>query len=288
MSKYFDITHKRQETSTVPARPSAAEVAEVLEVVRHRVEPLNGVAPDLNTFRLGKSRKFELPEWKEQPVVFRAGKVNELAAEAYRMLRTRLMRTLAVSGNRSIVLSSASPAEGKTVTSMNLALCCAQITEMRVLVIDADLRRHGLTTMLGGLPEPGLTQALQKQCTFDEAIHTCNIPNLFFMGAGATGVSAPELFAGSSWKELIGWCAESFQMILVDAPPILPLSDFELIAQGCDNTLIVVRAHGPKRDYLKDAARHVDQSKFLGVVFNQTEVPVGDAYDAYYGATKAK
>jgi capsular exopolysaccharide synthesis family protein len=289
MSKYFDITHKRPEPSSTGSRPSAAELAEVIEVVRHRVEPASGAPADLNTHRFSKCRKITLPDWKDQPIVFhRNGKGNELASEAYRMLRTRLMRLLAASGNRSIVVSSCKPAEGKTLTTLNLAMCCAQISGLRILVIDADLRRRGVTAMLGELPEPGLAQLLQKQCSFEETIHSCNIPNLFFMAAGATSVSAPELFAGTRWKELIGWCAESFQIILVDAPPILPLSDFELIAQGCDNSLIVVRAHGPRREDLKNAARHIDPNKLIGVVFNQADLPDRSEYDAYYGGAKTR
>ena len=289
MSKYFDMTHKRQEVPIAGLRRPSAGVEEVLEVVRQKVRSGNGDAEDFNNHRLANCRNHPLPKWADQPVVFRNGEVLEAASEAYRMLRTRLMRLLKASGNRSIVLSSSMPSEGKTLTTLNLALCCAQIQGLNVLTIDADLRNRGLSRMLGEPSGPGLTQVLNRQADLDNAILSCDVPNLYFLGSGPNANYAPELFAGDRWKELIGLCAENFQMILVDAPPVLPLSDFELIAHGCDNILVVVRAHGASRELSKQAAQHIDQTKMLGIVFNSVDRYEHTAYnDKYYGTIQNK
>src|SRR5271163_1688965 len=226
MSKYFDMTHKRQEAPTAGARRPSAGVEEVMEVVRQNVRSESGNTDDFNSHRLASCRKLMLPKWEDQPVVFRNGEVLESASEAYRMLRTRLMRQLKASGNRSIVLSSSMPSEGKTLTTLNLSLCCAQIHGLNVLAIDADLRNRGLSRMLGEPAGPGLTQVLGRQANLENAIYSADVPNLYFLPSGPNASYTPELFAGDRWKELIGMCAENFQMILVDAPPVLPLSDF--------------------------------------------------------------
>jgi Mrp family chromosome partitioning ATPase len=115
----------------------------------------------------------------------------------------------------------------------------------------------------------------------ENAIFVTEQPNLYFLGAGSLSKPAPELYAGDRWRQLVGWCSETFQLVLVDSPPILPLADFEQIASGCDGVLVVVRAHKTQRDSLQKAVRRIDHNKLLGAVFNSADVENEGHYRSY-------
>jgi capsular exopolysaccharide synthesis family protein len=167
-----------------------------------------------------------------------------------------------------VVLTSSVSGEGKTLTGLNLALCCAQLHDLRVLLIDGDLCTRGLTGLLGNPPAPGLSEVLAGSAQPEQAIIATDLPNLHILGAGAPTVPSLELYASNRWKELVGWCGENFKLVLVDSPPILPLADFELMSAACDGVLLIVRALQTSRELLRKAAGAVDKKKFLGVVFN--------------------
>jgi len=196
------------------------------------------------------------------------------ALEAYRGLRTRLMHAQSKSGLRSIVITSSLPGEGKTLTTMNLGLCYAQLPEQRVLVIDGDMRTRGITSMLDHPSSPGLAEILSGDVGPDEAIVATNQKNLFILPAGSISSPPPELFTGTRWQEFLGHCGEMFKVILIDAPPIRPLADFELISAGCDGIVMVVRAHHGQRETLRKTASTLDKRKLVGVVFNATDVNI--------------
>jgi capsular exopolysaccharide synthesis family protein len=220
----------------------------------------------------------------ESTVFLRERESSHYAVEAFRALRTRLMRLQASKGLRSIALSSATPGEGKTVTTLNLGLCYAQLPDTRVLLIDGDLRSRRLTQCLGEPSAPGLAEVLSGEAHYDDAILATDNPNLHVLPAGNSPVGAPELLAGTAWKELIASCRESFKLILVDTPPVTPLADFELISAGCDGFVMVVRAHQAQRDVLQQAAGQIDKKKLLGVILNSTDAYSRSSYYEQYGA----
>jgi len=197
------------------------------------------------------------------------------------------MRSQAKAGLKSIAITSSLPGEGKTLTTMNLGLCYAQLPQQRVLVIDADLRTCGLTSMLDHPSTPGLAEVLAGEVTPDEAIVATNQKNLFVLPAGNVSSSPPELFTGSRWQEFLAHCSEMFKLVLIDTPPILPLADFELISVACDGVLMVVRAHHGQRETLQKTAGGVDPKKLLGLVFNATDVSRKDYYGYGYGSGKS-
>jgi len=276
MSKFLKQirnTETRGSDATPPAE--ALNAQQVLESVRGAERVSVAVATD----RLQSCRKIRLMGSATVPLLASNGEQGELAKDAYRALRTRLMRLQGMQGSRSIVVTSSIQGEGKTFTSLNLAVCCAQRSELRVLLVDADLRTRGLSGMIGYPSGPGLGEMLAGQVGFEEAICSTDLPNLYTVAAGSSAIPSPELFANSRWKEFIGWASESFKMILVDSPPILPLADFELLSHSCDGVLLVVRANNTQRETLQKAARHVESKKILGIVFNADE---GDGGQSYY------
>jgi protein-tyrosine kinase len=193
------------------------------------------------------------------------------AFEGYRALRTKLVRFQATQGIHSLVLTSAEAGAGKTVSITNLAFSVAQLPSQRVLLVDADLRTCGLSRALGALHTPGLAEILANEASFKAVTASTNVPNLYIVAAGQAKKPAADLFSGPRFKEFIGWCSETFTMILVDCPPMIGLADFEVVSAACDGVLLVIRARRTKRERLADLLPQLRDKKVLGVLFNGQE-----------------
>jgi capsular exopolysaccharide synthesis family protein len=177
-----------------------------------------------------------------------------------------------------VAITSAAKNDGKTLTATNLALCCSQLPQFPVLLIDGDLRTHGASRGIGHDQGPGLADVLSGRVARDAAVVATDVPNLHFVCAGDTRTPPPELFSGAPWKEFITWCKDNFKLVLVDCPPALPLADFELISASCDGILVIARARATNKEALERVLAQVDTHKLLGVTFNS----VGTQDHSYY------
>lgn len=279
MSKFFNETQKANQWAQQKLANQEMDVKEILDSLKQGP----AANPQAVESRLNQSRQVQVGNGNGARLVLNQGDASKAALEAYRGLRTRLMRMQAKTGHRSIAITSSLPGEGKTLTTMNLGLCYAQLPQQRVLVIDADLRTCGLTSMLDHPSTPGLAEVLAGEVTPDDAIVATNQKNLFILPAGTVLSSPPELFTGTRWQEFLAHCSEMFKLVLIDTPPILPLADFELISAACDGVLMVVRAHHGQRETLQKTAGALDPKKLLGVVFNATDLGGKDYYGYGYG-----
>ncbi len=279
MSKFFDQTVRARKTTTPLEAVNFSGVHQsFLESTPAVQLPVSG----LGSSRLEHCRKSSLLLSTFLQGQFKGSDTVEPAEESYRALRTRLLRAKASQGLRSVVITSAATSEGKTLTSLNLAICCAHLHDMQILLIDGDIRSRGLSRLLGNPPAPGLAEVLEGKSEPEKAVLSTDLANLYVLPAGSTNVPAPELFAGHRWQELIGWSSESFKLILVDSPPVLNLSDTELIGAACDGVLMVVRALHTPREILTKAAQQIDSKKLLGIVYNAVED--GSHHDYHYWA----
>lgn len=195
----------------------------------------------------------------------------EPVMESYRVLRTRLFRLRSSRELRSVVITSAVQGEGKTLTSLNLAMCCAQLHDMRVLLIDADIRSSGLTRLIGSPAVPGLAEVLAGTSSPEKAVLSTDVPNLHILCSGKPEIPPAELLASGRFQELLNWGNERFRLIILDSPPILNLPDMEMITAACDGALMVVRAQKTPRDVLQRSSSQIDPKKLLGVVYNAAE-----------------
>jgi protein-tyrosine kinase len=202
------------------------------------------------------------------------------AFEGYRALRTKLVRFQATQGVRSVVVTSAEAGEGKTVSIVNLGFSLTHLPSQRVLLVDADLRTCGLSRAVGALHAPGLAEVLADELPFKAATASTSVPNLYLVAAGRAHRPACDLFSGPKFKEFIGWCCETFTMILVDCPPMAGLADFEVVSAACDGVLIVIRAFRTKRERLANLVPQLQDKKVLGVLFNGHE---RDHHKSRYG-----
>jgi protein-tyrosine kinase len=279
MSKFFNETMKARNAAAPVDNLSSIEVRDFPAPAAISEQPL-----EPGTRGLQEYRKVQIPSSSLLQQRFKGSEWLESAEESYRALRTRLLRLRTSRDLRSVLLTSASQGEGKTMTSLNLAICCAQMPDLRVLLVDTDLRTGGLTKLLGYHGFPGLGEVLAGHCVGEKVILTTDHPNLFVLPVGSTDNQPAELLAGPKWQELVSHCQETFDLILVDSPPVLNLADVELLMPACDGVLIVVRAGHVRREVLEKSAKHFDPSKVLGLVYNGGDRASYERY--YYGGTR--
>jgi capsular exopolysaccharide synthesis family protein len=282
MSKYFNETIKARSGALATGGLKQAAVQDYQEAAAPKAP-----TADIGVARLQQCRKIAIPVGGLLHAQFQGSDLLGAAEESYRALRTRLLRLMLANGMRSVVVTSAEQGEGKTMTSLNLALCCAQLHDLRVLLIDADIRSCGLTRALGSPAGPGLAEILAGECEPEQAVFSTDLPNLHVMGSGSPSAPPAELLASSRWHELISWCNESFKLIVVDSPPVVNLSDVELITAACDGVLTVVRARHTGREVLKKCVSRLDAKKLLGVVYNAAEGS-SNRYNYAYSTAKEK
>src|SRR5882672_2315174 len=280
MSKFFNETQKAKQWAQRKPSDSDMDVREMLESIKQGsiVETPTANAP------LAQYQHVHVGNGDATHIVLRQDQSSKEALEAYRALRTRLMRAQSKAGFKTIAITSSLPGEGKTLTTMNLGLCYAQLPQQRVLVIDGDLRTCGLTTLLDHPGIVGLAEVLASKATLDEAIVATNQKNFFVLPAGTISSPPPELFTGSHWQELLGRCSELFEVVLIDTPPSIPLADFELISAACQGVVVVVRAYHGQRETLQKSASSVDRKKLLGFVFNGADANKKQYYGYKYEA----
>ena len=259
--------------------------------LKHLLKPLKDAqegAVHLTSGRLEKCRSIRLPRTEEKSfLVSQYNTGMQSAVEAYRTLRTRLVKQQTKNGARSLVVSSAAQGEGKTLTSFNLALCYANIQNWPVLLVDADLRTGGLSALLGDPESPGLAGVLEGTSSYQDAILRTDCAGLYVLPSGDTTSSPPELFSATNWKELIGWASETFRLVIIDSPPIMNLADFELISAPCESAMLVVRARKTDRRSLTRVLAQVDPKKLAGVVFNAAEDEQSRGYYKYSASARA-
>jgi capsular exopolysaccharide synthesis family protein len=210
---------------------------------------------------------------------------ESFAADQYRTLRHTVERLRLDAGVQVLAVTSPSPGDGKSVTTLNLAGALAQSPDARVLVIDADLRRPSVSAYLGlgGTRTLGLADALKGECELADAIRHLEQFNLAVLPAGAPQLSPYELLNSSRFDDLIKDARRDYTFVIVDTPPSVPLPDCRLIERSLDGLLIVVAAHKTPRKQLAETLACLDPAKIVGVVFNGDDRPL-TGYYGYYGA----
>ena len=190
------------------------------------------------------------------------------AAEQYRFVRTRIRHH--PSAPATIVISSPGIGEGKTVTSINLAATFAQTGDEEVLLIDGDLRCSAVHAYLHVPGAPGLAELLAGKCSLQEAIfRVAQVPGLCVLPAGTPASNPTELLGSSHWPALAKALRQHFHRVFVDCPPAEAVADYDLIAQGCDGVILVVRPDHTNRALCLRALEKT-RNKLLGVLINCT------------------
>jgi capsular exopolysaccharide synthesis family protein len=200
-------------------------------------------------------------------------------AEQYRTLRARLESRQEGKAIQVVAVTSATVGDGKTTTAINLAGALAQSSEARVLLVDADLRRPSVESLLGW-SGPGLADAiLDTDRTLMSTVRQDPSMNLSVITAGRRPEAPYEALKSARLGTLFEEMRRHYDYIVVDTPPLLPVPDCRLIARWVDGFLMVVAAHRTPRKLFEEGMSLLDPSRVIGLVFNGASRP----YSRYYG-----
>ncbi len=204
-------------------------------------------------------------------------------AESYRALRTSLLLSNLGTPPKIVMVTSARPQEGKTTTSINTAIVLAQ-KGVRVLLIDADLRRPSVHKTLGMGPRSGLSNVLTGSVTLDHAITRSPIlSNLFVLPAGTPPPNPAELLASSNMRDFLNELRDKYDHIIIDTPPTLSVTDAVVLSQRVDAIILVIRSNKTTKQALRRARDILMQvnAKITGVLLNAVDLTSPDYYYYY-------
>lgn len=205
-------------------------------------------------------------------------------AEAFRVLRTNLQFIDPDIERKVFVITSSLPGEGKTTTAVNLALALAEGGE-KVALVEGDLRRPKISEYLRLESAVGLTTVLIGKLPVDEAMQTTANQDLAVLTSGSTPPNPAELLKSSAMRTIIASLRETYDIVLIDAPPLLPVTDGALLAAQADGALLVVRHGKTTTDQVSMAVERLEAvgATPVGVIFNMTPSKGGDGYGYGYG-----
>lgn len=201
---------------------------------------------------------------------------RSMVAEAFRRIRTNLQFAAPADRQRTILVTSPVPQDGKTTVACNLAMVQAQ-SGRRVLLIDANLRRPEVHRVFEGVSQQGLSNVLVGEGTLASCVSRTKIPNMDVLGSGPLPPNPVDLLTGPKWLELLREAQAQYDQIIIDTPPVLLASDAGVLATTVDGVILVVRANRNSRGVAKRACMvltHVNAHMF-GAVLNAARVTRG-------------
>lgn len=257
-----------------------------IEEVRSIVKaPLMGAIP---RFRLSGALKRGTTSNGLSPSLVYYHRPGSREAEAFRSIRTTLFHSTKESQDKLIQITSAEPGDGKSTTAANLAIAIAQ-SGKRVLLIDADLRRPTMHTLFGLSQDIGLADVLQNEIQWVNAVRSTRLENLSVLTAGRCPSNPAELLSSLRLGETLRAIRSDYDIVIIDTPPILAVSDPAIIAPLVDGLLLVVRMGKNKRATAQRSRELVDSHgiPLYGVVANDIDYTEDGGqefsmYDRYY------
>ncbi|WP_341284634.1 CpsD/CapB family tyrosine-protein kinase [Priestia megaterium] len=205
-------------------------------------------------------------------------------AEQYRTIRTNIQFSGADQGIKSLILTSSGTAEGKSTTASNLAAVYAQ-QGLKVLLIDADLRKPTVHYTFRLENHAGLTNVLTRQSTLGQSVQETEVRDLYVLTSGPIPPNPSELLASHQMEELLKEMKQQFDMVIFDTPPILAVADAQILANQVDASILVVSSGKTEKEAAlkaKELLVHA-KSKLLGAVLNNRKADSGNYY-YYYGS----
>ena len=206
-------------------------------------------------------------------------------SEQYRTIRTNIRHLMKNKGLKTLACTSVMPRDGKSMTIANLAVTIAQQGQ-KVLLVDANLRRPTIYQLMEVKNQYGLTSLLTKKATFEMAIFpSLKANNLHVLPSGPVPFNPSELLDSEVMEELISEFSRDYDLILFDTPPVLVVTDAQILGSRCDGVILVVRSNQTEKKDMIKAKELLDIANVnvIGVVLNQVNQKDLN-YNYYYGA----
>jgi len=233
--------------------------------------------------------------WKPNTVAFPTLTDRGASVEQFRRLRSHVYQAHSEAPLKSILVASGMPSEGKSFVAANLAMSMARNSVNNILLIDGDLRRPTLHSLLGAPNTPGLSDYLQGAVGLIDIMQRFRSPkttrdagadiisNLTFIPSGKSSDNSSELVANHRIEELIATVSPHFNWIVIDSPPVLAVTDAVDLARAADAVLLVAREATTRYDVAQRAQAAFSNSRILGFVLNAAkEAPRKNSYDYGY------
>lgn len=273
MSRVHEALRRAEQTGVVPPpvnRPPAPSG-------RGIAAPAMEAAPDLADLL---SQVEEVPfRAATDSLLIDVSRPHEAPMEEFRTLRTRLNHMKTLQPIHTIVVTSASPAEGKSLSAANLALAQAHLAGNMTLLADFDFRRPIVHTLFGVDRSPGITDYLLGKIPLHKAIRKVSGTNLYIMPAGEAVINPLELLNLKEVQQMLDRLPSLFNWIVLDSPPLLFAADAALLGTLCHGTLLVVRIGHTTIDSVTRAMQSLCNNNVLGIVVNGARR--GELYSKY-------
>lgn len=221
---------------------------------------------------------------KERPGLVVSSKPTSIVSEQFRTIRTNIQFSMVDKNLKSLVVTSAGPGSGKSIISANLAATFAS-EEKKVLLVDADLRKPTVHKTFRVRNNDGLTTLLtDRNVKVEEMVYRTHIPGLYVLTSGAIPPNPAELLASNSMNDLMKDLEEEFDFVLYDMPPVIAVTDAQIMASKTDGTIFVLpKGQATKEEVLKSKELlEMVNANILGAIFNRVD-KMDDNYYYYYG-----
>ncbi len=207
--------------------------------------------------------------------------------EQIKSLRSKVIHSIEITGQKILGITSATSSEGKTTVSLNLASAVAAVSDKKVILIDCDLRKCDLTSALKLEEKNGLSDFLQKEGTkIQGIINNSKIENLHIVSSGKRLLSPSELLTKTIFKNFLSFLKQSYDVIIVDLPPVIDTADPITVKEVIDKFILVYFAGKTPMELLENSVNEVGRDKILGVVLNGVDPKdikkTGKYYYSYY------
>jgi tyrosine-protein kinase Etk/Wzc len=281
------LAYVREQFNTLLRRVSDVET--VLDVPALALIPAVGVS----SRRFGRSRQGTPPaianslgttlSKRSPPPAIIAGS-GSVTSEAFRALRTNLLFSHGGRTLRVLTVTSPLASEGKTTVAVNLAVSFAQ-QGLRVALIDCDLRRPSVHKVFSLPREPGMTELVQGEVSLEQVVHPTDYAKLFVIMAGRLPSNPAELLGSAEMRQVLETLATTFEVLIIDTPPVLLTSDAAVLSAVADGVLLVVRAGRTERAQGRGAVRqlHTVGARVVGAVLNDPDRKMVDDPGFAYG-----
>jgi polysaccharide biosynthesis transport protein len=232
-----------------------------------------GLLPALQAPEKGRRAKPAVPAEDHAPELIVHFEPNSGTAEAARALRTNILYMSPDRPYQTLLVTSAGPSEGKTTVASCIAVAMAHAGH-RVVLLDCDMRRPRVHKVFGLSNETGVTTALVDQSSIDEIVHDTVVPNMKVICTGPIPPNPSELLHSDSFARLLDDLRSRFDRVIIDSPPIVPVTDAAILATQVDGTILIVRAFQTSRDLVRRAKRALNDvgAHLVGSVLNAVEL----------------
>lgn len=260
----------------------AVAAALLLEYIDDTIKSQDELNESLGLTPLGGISRLKGDSGRDRLVIFNSPFSPE--TEGYRLVRSNIQFAGVDQAVKTILITSSNPGEGKSTTAANLAVVMAQ-TDLKTILIDADLRRPSIHQIFGVPNLGGLTELLRsRDMEINDQLRSTEVENLQLITSGPLPPNPSELLSSQRMADLLHRLEEMADVIILDSPPVLAVTDAIGLSNRVNGVVLVIRARHTRRNAIKQVVNRLDQvgAKMLGCVLNQVSNKTYSQYSQYY------